>query len=137
MRVRAGQVVLRGLLHSCPNCGGATLLARWLRVHDRCRICGLRFEKEEGFFLGALVFNYTVTVLSMIIPLVVAVYLRLVGMWTALAVAAAWCVVFPFLFYPTSKSLWLMTYYLFVPGELPANRSDEASLPAPQKGDAG
>jgi uncharacterized protein (DUF983 family) len=125
MRVRAGQIVLRGLLHRCPNCGNATLLARWLRVHDRCRVCGLRFEKEEGFFLGALVFNYTVTALTMIIPLVVAVYLRLVGMWTALAVAAAWCVAFPFLFYPTSKSLWLMTYYLFLPGELPANRQDE------------
>lgn len=125
MRVRAGQIVLRGLLHRCPNCGNATLLARWLRVHDRCRVCGLRFEKEEGFFLGALVFNYTVTALTMTIPLVVAVYLRLVGMWTALAVAAAWCVAFPFLFYPTSKSLWLMTYYLFLPGELPANRQDE------------
>jgi uncharacterized protein (DUF983 family) len=111
MRVRAGQIVLRGLLHRCPNCGNATLLARWLRVHDRCRVCGLRFEKEEGFFLGALVFNYTFTALSMTTPLVIAV-------------------VFPFLFYPTSKSLWLMTYYLFLPGELPANRQDGSPVPA-------
>lgn len=30
MAVTTGQIIARGILHRCPNCGGRTLLRRWL-----------------------------------------------------------------------------------------------------------
>ena len=132
MRVTTGQIIARGLLHRCPNCGAGTLLGRWLRVKDQCSRCGLRFEREPGFFLGALVFNYTATAVVTLFPLLILVFTGRVSMWTALLIAAVSAVVFPILFYPTSKSLWLMTYYVFVPGDLPANQGQARDARRPR-----
>ena len=44
-----------------------------------------------------------------------------VNVGVAVAIMAAWCVLFPLVFYRTSKSLWMMTYYFALPGDLPAN----------------
>ena len=44
------------------------------------------------------------------------------------AVAAG--IILPFLLYRPSKSLWLMTYYLFVPQDLPANGGDSSKMSA-------
>jgi uncharacterized protein (DUF983 family) len=107
MSVTTGQIITRGLTNRCPNCGGRTLVGRWLRINNQCARCGLRFEREEGFFLGAVVINYTVTAVLLLVPM---------------GIAVAWCIVFPMLFFPYSKSLWLMTYYVFFPRHLPANQ---------------
>lgn len=128
MRVTPWQILVRGLAHRCPNCGAATLFGRWTRwltVHDRCAACGLAFEREEGFFLGAMVINYTVTGLPLI-PLCAAVAVDRVSVAAAVIAISVWAVLFPVLFFRTSKSLWLMIYYLILPGELPANRPDAA-----------
>ena len=34
----------------------------WLAMHERCRACGLRFERESGYFLGSIYLNYGVSV---------------------------------------------------------------------------
>ena len=121
MRVSPWQIIVRGLTIRCPNCGGWTLLKHWLKLHDRCPRCGLLFERESGFFLGAIVINYTVTTVLLIAPIAVAVFMELVSVPLALLLAALWCVLFPIAFFPFSKSLWLMTYYVFFPRDLPAN----------------
>lgn len=123
MAVSAGQLIARGFTHRCPNCGRHTLFAgiNWLRANEQCRECGLRFEREPGFFLGATVINYTLTTVLMLAPLLVLVFQQRVDTVTAIAAAAGWCVVFPLVFYRTAKSLWLMTYYLSFPRQLPAN----------------
>ena len=122
MSVTTGQIITRGLTNRCPNCGGRTLVGRWLRINNQCARCGLRFEREEGFFLGAVVINYTVTAVLLLVPIVVLVFRQQINMWLAMGIAVAWCVIFPMLFFPYSKSLWLMTYYVFFPRHLPANQ---------------
>ncbi len=121
MQVSRGQVVTRGLLHRCPNCGGNTLFGRWLRMNRTCTRCGLKFEREDGFFLGALVFDYTLIAVLTLFPVLILVFTGVLSMWTALIIAVLAALLGAFLFYPTSKSLWLMTYYFFVIGDLPAN----------------
>lgn len=29
-------------------------------MYERCPACGLRFEREQGYFLGAMYFSYTI-----------------------------------------------------------------------------
>ena len=31
-------------------------------MHERCPVCGLRFEREEGYFLGAMYISYALAV---------------------------------------------------------------------------
>ncbi len=123
-RVTRGQVCVRGLLHRCPNCGAATLFGRWLRMNERCRQCGLKFEREDGFFLGALVFDYTFIAVFTLFPVLILIFTQVIDMRAGLIIAAVCAVVGAFLFHPTSKSLWLMTYYVVVIDDLPANRTE-------------
>lgn len=121
MGVSAGQLILRGLLHLCPNCGRSSIIRFPWRTRKNCQVCGLVYEREDGFFLGALVFNYTFTAVVILFPVLILVFMEKIDLVTALIIAVVGSVVFPFLFFPTSKSLWMMTYYLFVRKDLPAS----------------
>lgn len=122
MPVKPWQIIGRGLRLRCPNCGGATLFAHWLKMHEYCARCGLQFEYGEGFFLGALTVNYFVTG-SLVVVIVIAAIVHLISVPLAMALAVVTAIGFPVLFYPAAKSLWLMTWYATFPRELPANRA--------------
>lgn len=125
-RVSVGQIIARGLSLRCPNCGARSLFRGLLTVNERCRQCGLLFEREEGFFLGAMVYNYTFTALiAGVVPCVILLaglaYAPLSSQVRLFVIAVIAGATLPVLFYRPSKSLWLMTYYAFLPGDLPAN----------------
>ena len=52
----------RALRLRCPWCGVGPLFAGWFRMHERCSGCGLRFEREAGYFTGAMYVNYVLAV---------------------------------------------------------------------------
>lgn len=124
MKVTRGQIIARGLTHRCPNCGGRTLFqpGRWFELNPECPRCGLRFERDEGFFLGSMSLNYGVTLVGCLTPIIVLAWCRVLSLVTAAILAGVGAVVFPILFYRSSRSWWLMNYYVFLPQHLPANR---------------
>jgi uncharacterized protein (DUF983 family) len=101
----------RGLTKRCPRCGSGHLFRRWLDLKPDCPRCGYRFEREEGFFLGAYVINLTISELAVVAVLVALVVQeareRPVSVVLWVAVAAAIQVVLPVLFYPFSKTIWM------------------------------
>jgi len=106
------RIVARALRLRCPRCGQTKLYARRFRMHERCAACGLRYEREQGYFVGAIYVNYAFT-----IALVVAVVLGLdwtVGLTLSqqLVLGVALCVLVPLLFFRYSRSLWLSLDYL-------------------------
>lgn len=38
----------------CPRCGQGKIFASTFRMNDPCPVCGLVFERDEGYFLGAM-----------------------------------------------------------------------------------
>lgn len=108
MSRRPTLLLLRGLLRRCPNCGGGKLFRRFWTMKERCPTCGMRFEREEGFFLGAYVVNFGLvlillalfTILGVIVtlpdPPVLA--LTIIGMVGSAVVAIG--------FYPNSRTFW-------------------------------
>jgi uncharacterized protein (DUF983 family) len=46
--------LLRGARGRCPRCGGGGIFASLNELHDRCPTCGLGFEREDGYWLGAM-----------------------------------------------------------------------------------
>jgi uncharacterized protein (DUF983 family) len=99
----------RGVLRRCPRCGTGKLFRRWFTLVERCPGCGLRFEREEGYWVGALIVNIAVTMLVFVVVLVGGVLLFWPDVpWVALTVvAAAVNVVVPVVFYPWSKTIWM------------------------------
>jgi len=54
---------MRGILFAlCPRCRSGDIFRKsvWRvpRMHERCPACGLKFEREDGYFLGAMYFGY-------------------------------------------------------------------------------
>jgi uncharacterized protein (DUF983 family) len=52
----------------CPQCRTgkmfefkATHITKYSRMHEHCKVCGLRFEIEPGFFWGAMYISYAIT----------------------------------------------------------------------------
>lgn len=42
----------------CPRCGNAPIYQASGKLHDRCLSCDLLFNREPGYFIGALYFSY-------------------------------------------------------------------------------
>jgi len=124
MKVSRLQVVARGLRNRCPNCGGPTLFREgtWFEVNKECPRCGLRFERDEGFFLGSMSLNYGVTIVCFLTPVMLLAYKGVIGATAAVVLAGAGSIGFPLAFYRSSRSWWLMQYYAFFPLHLPANK---------------
>ena len=58
------KAILRGV---CPRCRTGAIYRRsffrgWLDIYDRCPQCGLRFEREQGYYLGAMYVSYALSV---------------------------------------------------------------------------
>jgi uncharacterized protein (DUF983 family) len=58
-------------VHRCPRCRKGRVFSGLVRMNPACPECGLRFEREPGYFLGAMYFSYALAVAAAA-PLVVA-----------------------------------------------------------------
>ena len=46
----------------CPDCGVASMFAGPLKIRATCRVCGVRFERDSGSFLGPTTLAYVVAI---------------------------------------------------------------------------
>ena len=101
-------MLARATVLRCPRCGAGGLFRRWFTMVERCPRCDYRFEREEGFFLGAYVINLAITQLALLafiaggiiatLPDPPAGRLVLIGIVVAVGT--------PLLAYPFSKTIW-------------------------------
>jgi uncharacterized protein (DUF983 family) len=126
MNVTRGQIVARGLANRCPNCGGRTLFKEGslFELNASCTLCGLRIERDEGFFLGSMSLNYGVTIVAFLVPVMLLYLKGILSGPVAATAAVVGAIGFPILFYRSSRSWWLLNYYLFCPQHLPANKGE-------------
>ena len=106
------EVVVRAVRMRCPRCGGAPLFRRWMTMDERCRCCGLRYEAEPGYFVGAIYLNYAATVavaVGGVLLLDAAVGLTLTRQ---LVLGIAVGLLAPVLFFRHARSAWLALGYL-------------------------
>jgi hypothetical protein len=124
MQVTRGRIIARGLTHRCPNCGSRGLFepGKPFTLQPACPSCGLKFERDEGSFLGAMSLNYGVTLVVFLVPVLVCYLCGVLSGMVAAVLAGVGALGFPVLFYRSSRSWWLMNYYLVVPHHLPANQ---------------
>lgn len=91
-------------------------------TNRECPQCGLKFERDEGFFLGSLSLNYGVTLGCFLTPVMLLAYNKVISTTLAIVLAGIGSILFPALFYRSSRSWWLMCYYFFLPQHLSANQ---------------
>lgn len=99
----------------CPNCSQGRIFKGLWRPHETCLVCGVRFERDQGAWLGAMVVSYA---FAIVILLMLATFLILrwglfPGLEWVLVGAGVASVV---LLYRPSKGLW--TWWMWGAGFL-------------------
>lgn len=76
---------------------------------EHCRRCGIEFEREEGYWVGAMIINTTLTFATFLVVFGGSIILTWPDVpWTAvLVVTIAANILIPVWFYPISKTLWM------------------------------
>ena len=105
----------RAVRLSCPRCGRAPLFRTFFSMHEACAVCGLRFERAQGYWVGAIYVNYGVTVSIAVTGFFL---LRALRGWETAAQLALWVpfvILFPLWFFRYSRSLWLALEFAINP----------------------
>ncbi len=110
--------LIRALFLRCPNCGKGKLFRRGFTMYERCPVCGWSFEREEGYWTGAVAVNLVVTellVTLLVVPL--AVWLAITQQPITLLVITGLPLAFilPFVFFRHSKSFWMSIDFMIHP----------------------
>jgi uncharacterized protein (DUF983 family) len=116
----------RAAVLKCPLCGSRrTFIRRWLGRHERCRTCGIKWNREQGFELGAIALNSLFTFLALAVGMVV-VFVSTAPDFPVREMTIgfmAGALVLPLIFYPFTNTLWLAV-------DLLAHKPDQAELAA-------
>jgi hypothetical protein len=90
-----------------------------LHLIERCPACDLRFEREEGGFLGAMTLNYVASMLLWVAMLVVVLVFTVpdVPVVPLLVASVVVLAIVPLWFFPRSKTLWAAVEFLVHRGD--------------------
>lgn len=103
----ASVLIGRALRLLCPRCGRAKMFTGLFRMHETCPGCGLKFEREPGYFLGSIYLNYGMTA-----GLTTAAYVLLrfgmeIEARKLLVPLLVFIVLFSTLYFRYARALWL------------------------------
>jgi len=89
------------------------LFRRYFTMVPACPRCGLHFEREPGYWTGALAINIGVILGIFIVAFAVILAFTVpdVPVGPTLAILVPVMVIGPILFYPLSKTLWMAVDY--------------------------
>jgi uncharacterized protein (DUF983 family) len=96
------------LRQRCPRCRQGRLFRTRFEMNDPCPVCGLLFQREEGYFLGAMYAGYFLAS-AVLIPLYLLAAL-LLPEWDSLVIAlVATAAYLPFvpLVFRYSRVVWI------------------------------
>jgi uncharacterized protein (DUF983 family) len=116
-RIRAVRTLRRAVALRCPRCGETELFRTWFSMRERCGLCGLQFERAQGYFVGAIYINYAVTTGIAVVGYFVLWRTAALSTAGQLALWMPFVVLFPLWFFRYSRSLWLALEYLVNPEE--------------------
>jgi uncharacterized protein (DUF983 family) len=96
----------RALRLRCPVCGQGRMFHSWFKMNEECARCGWRFEREEGYFTGAMAINLVVAELVLCAA---AIWLIADGVPLQVSIPIGIVVgcALPTLGWPYSRSLWV------------------------------
>jgi uncharacterized protein (DUF983 family) len=101
------KTLARGLRLRCPVCGESNVFRAPFQVRHHCPACRALFQREAGFFVGAIMVNVVATEGAVMLAFGVCLLALGGGGSLTLPVLFAVALLFPVLFYHHAWSLWL------------------------------
>jgi len=121
LKITRGDIIARGVLCHCPNCGKRGLLASWFRLGNACRSCGMDLARSAGIYSGTTSIGYVASILFVIVPVCFLVVFKVLSVTAGVLLGIFGSFGFIVLIYPVMLCWMVMAYHVAMPGELPAN----------------
>ena len=69
--IAKGSTLSAILRQMCPRCRSARIFRKSIftgfpSMHEHCENCGLKFEREQGYFLGAMYISYGMALITIV-----------------------------------------------------------------------
>lgn len=103
--------LLRCLRLRCPVCGDSLIIQSPFKVRHHCPQCGALYQREDGFFVGALTINVVTTELIILLLYLMSILL-LNSYQLILVILFVVGLLFPVAYYHHSWSIWLSLDHL-------------------------
>ncbi|HVB75680.1 MAG TPA: DUF983 domain-containing protein [Ktedonobacteraceae bacterium] len=97
----------RGLRQRCPVCGRGKIFVGFFKTYEHCPVCGYAFEREPGYYTGAMAVNLVVSELLIAIIAVPLAASQAVPVVDLIILGCTLPILLPVLFYRPTKSLWM------------------------------
>ena len=119
----------RALTRRCPRCGSGHLFRKWFTMVADCPRCGLHYEREPGYWAGALAINMILVggVFAAVFVTLVALTLPDIPIPLMLGILVPVVVLGPIVAYPFSKTVWVAVDRAFLQRLDVNERPDEQS----------
>lgn len=113
--MKVPEVIYSTLTNTCPRCHKGKVFERdnpynfkyIFKMHSTCSVCGESYQREPGFFFGAMYVSYALMAGWLIIWFLVDLFwLHLDALELALGMTASMVIISP-LFYHWSRVIWL------------------------------
>src|SRR6478735_9636278 len=100
---------LRGFTMRCARCGSGHLFRHYFSMVPDCPRCGLHFEREQGYWAGALAINIMATggLFAIVFVALLIATIPNVPVGPLLAILVPIVVLVPIAYYPFSKTVWV------------------------------
>ena len=124
--------MLVGILRQrCPRCREGRMFRGAVTMNDPCPHCGLIFQREEGYFLGAMYVSYILsTALFAAIYCAWALVAGWFGIWAALLSIISYAPCIPAVF-RYSRVLWIYWDRNAFPTEMSTGSYEKARVSEP------
>lgn len=111
--------IIPALKGKCPRCEtgnifsskGNSLTFRMPVMHKTCPECNFKFEKETGFFFGAMFVSYALAVAEMLAVLVLSWQIFGLTPLTMFLIIIAMAFLFSTFNFRLSRTIWIYMFY--------------------------
>jgi uncharacterized protein (DUF983 family) len=118
------------LRQRCPVCLRGRVFRGLWRTREQCSVCETRYDREHGYFVGAMYLAYGLGVL-ILVPLTVWLMALDVSVWWIALIAELQIVVCSPLLFRYSRVLWLHLDEILDPREDSRSLSEPGSQDTP------
>ena len=101
----------------CPDCGLGPLYRAPFRMNNHCSYCDLIYEREQGYFIGAIYLNVIATESLLLGALLIYGLITGKVNQSILTILIALALILPLVFFHHSRSLWLCIDHILNPRE--------------------
>ena len=90
----------------CPNCYRGKLFKSVWQMHESCPICGIKYEREQGYFMNAIFFGYILGFIAILPVNALLFFYDVAPIWFLVSTLLVLTILSPLIF-RYSRAIWM------------------------------